>query len=148
MLWHWVGFVPVLQTPLRWVPLDLDPYTAGTVFGRFFATELGERNANKTCTLKGVTCTVCYCTGLIENWLNFFVVALAAYDDDVELNVLGCRVDTVGTNCDQCVCMVQCCFTSTGTIRLIRTGSPGRPPRLSHSSSLNPGCPCVRGSPL
>ena len=29
--------------------------------------------------------------------------------------------------------MVQCCFTSTETIRLIRTGSPGRPPRLSYS---------------
>ena len=55
-------------------------------------------------------------------------------DDDVELNVLGCRVDILGTNCDQCMCMVQCCFTSTETIRLIRTGSPGRPPRLSHSS--------------
>ena len=57
-----------------------------------------------------------------------------ADDDDVELNVLGCRVDILGTNCDQCVCTVQCCFTSTETIRLIRTGSPGRPPRLSHSS--------------
>ena len=55
-------------------------------------------------------------------------------DDDVELNVLGCQVDILGTNCDQCVCMVQCCFTSTETIRLIRTGSPGRPPRLPHSS--------------
>ena len=43
-------------------------------------------------------------------------------------------VDTLGTNCDQCLSMVQCCFTSTGTIRLVRTGSPGRPPRLSHSS--------------
>ena len=114
-----------------------------------FATELGERNANKTCTLKGVICTVCYCTGLIKNWLNIFIVALAAYDDDdVKLNVLGCRVDILGTNCDQCKCMVQCCFTSIETIRLVRTGSPRRPPRLSHSSSLNPGCPCVKGSPL
>ena len=42
--------------------------------------------------------------------------------DDVELNVLGCRVDILGTNCDQCVCMVQCCFTSTETIRLIMDG--------------------------
>ena len=32
--------------------------------------------------------------------------------------------------------MVQCCFTSTGIIKLIRTGSPGRPPRLSHSLEL------------
>ena len=39
-------------------------------------------------------------------------------------------VDILGTNCDQCLSMVQCCFTS----RLIRTESPGRPPRLSHSS--------------
>ena len=29
---------------------------------------------------------------------------------------------------------VQCCFTSTETVRLIRTESPGRPPRLWHSS--------------
>ena len=55
-------------------------------------------------------------------------------DDGVERNVLGCRVDILGTNCVQCVSMVQCCFTSTETVRLVRTGSPGRPPRLSHSS--------------
>ena len=56
-------------------------------------------------------------------------------DDDVELYVLGCRVDVLGTNCcDQCLSMVQCCFTSTETVKLIRTESPGRPPRLSHSS--------------
>ena len=54
--------------------------------------------------------------------------------DDVELNVFGCRVDILGTSFDQCMCMVQCCFTSTETVRLIRTGSPGRPPQLSHSS--------------
>ena len=54
--------------------------------------------------------------------------------DDVGLSVLGCRADILGTNCEQCVCTVQCCFTSTKTIKLIRTGSPGRPPRLSHSS--------------
>ena len=54
--------------------------------------------------------------------------------DDVELDVLGCQVDIFGTNCDQYLSMVQCCFTSTETIRLVRTGSPGRPPRLSHSS--------------
>ena len=47
-------------------------------------------------------------------------------DDDAELNVLGRRVDILGINCDQCVCMVQCCFTSTETIRLIGTGSQGR----------------------
>ena len=55
----------------------------------------------------------------------------AGCSDDVELNVLGCRVDILGTSCDQCVCMVRCCFTSAETIRLIKTGSPGRPPRLS-----------------
>ena len=33
-------------------------------------------------------------------------------------------VDILGTNCDQRVCMVQCCFTSTETIRLIRDGEP------------------------
>ena len=55
-------------------------------------------------------------------------------DDDVELHVLGCRVDILGTNCDQYLSTVQCCFTSTETVRLIRAGCPGRPPRLSHSS--------------
>ena len=54
--------------------------------------------------------------------------------DDVEPNVLGCRVDILGTNREHGVRMAQCCFTSTETIRLIRTGSPGRPRRLSHSS--------------
>ena len=39
-----------------------------------------------------------------------------------------------GTNCDQCLSMVQCCFTSAETVRLIRMESPGRPPQLSHSS--------------
>ena len=49
---------------------------------------------------------------------------------DVELNVLGCRADILGTNCDQCVSTVQCYFTSLETMRLTSTGSPGRPPRL------------------
>ena len=44
-------------------------------------------------------------------------------DDDIEINVLGCRVDILGTNCDQCVSMVQCDFTSTETIRLLRTAT-------------------------
>ena len=53
-------------------------------------------------------------------------------DDDAELRML---VDIIlWTNCDQCLGMVQCCFTSTETVRLFRTESPGRPPRLSHSS--------------
>ena len=44
-------------------------------------------------------------------------------------------VDILGTNRDQCRSMaVQCCFTSTETVRPIRTESPGRPPRFSHSS--------------
>ena len=54
---------------------------------------------------------------------------------DVVLNVVGCRVDIFGTHCDQCVSTVQCCrFTSSETMRLIRTGNPGQPPRLSRSS--------------
>ena len=44
-------------------------------------------------------------------------------------------VDVLGTSCDQCRSMVQYSFTSTETRRLVRTDSPGRPPRLSHSSS-------------
>ena len=42
--------------------------------------------------------------------------------------------DILGRNCDQCRSMVQCCFTSTENVRLIRPESPGWPPRLSHSS--------------
>ena len=42
--------------------------------------------------------------------------------------------DILGTSCDQCRSMVQYSFTSTETRRLVRTDSPGRPPRLSHSS--------------
>ena len=30
-------------------------------------------------------------------------------------------------------CLFQCCLTSTETIRQLGTGSPGRPPRLSHT---------------
>ena len=51
--------------------------------------------------------------------VHYFIIIID--DDEVELNALGCRVDILGTNCDHCV-------------RLIRAGSPGRPPRLSHSS--------------
>ena len=47
-------------------------------------------------------------------------------------------VDILGTNCDQCRSMVQCCFTSTETVRLSRTESPGRPPRLFFSFFLRP----------
>ena len=43
-------------------------------------------------------------------------------------------VDILGTNCDQCLSRVQCCFTSTETVRLITTESPGLPLRFSHSS--------------
>ena len=43
-------------------------------------------------------------------------------------------VDILGTSCDQCRSMVQYSLTSTETRRLVRTDSPGRPPRLSHSS--------------
>ena len=39
-------------------------------------------------------------------------------------------VDRLGTSCDQCRSMVQYIFTSTETRRLVRTDSPGRPPRL------------------
>ena len=42
--------------------------------------------------------------------------------------------DILGTSWDQCRNMVQYCFTSTETRRLVRTDGPGRPPRLSHSS--------------
>jgi len=44
-------------------------------------------------------------------------------------------VDILGTSWDQCVSMVQYCLTSTETMRLVRTDSPGRPPRFSRHSS-------------
>ena len=43
-------------------------------------------------------------------------------------------VDILGTSWDQCRSMVQYSFTSTETMMLVRTDSPGRPPRLSHNS--------------
>ena len=43
-------------------------------------------------------------------------------------------VDILGTSWDQCRSMVQYSFTSTETRMLVWTDSPGRPPRLSHSS--------------
>ena len=55
-------------------------------------------------------------------------------DDDCRASCPRMSVDILGTNCDQCMSMVQCCFTSTETVRLVRTESPGRPPQLSHSS--------------
>ena len=33
-------------------------------------------------------------------------------------------VDMLGTNCDRCPSTVQCCFTSTETVRLVRTEGP------------------------
>ena len=60
--------------------------------------------------------------------------------DGLELHVLGCRVDMLGTNCDQCLCVIHCCFTSTETVRLIRTESPGWPPGLSAPELW---CTCV-----
>ena len=51
-------------------------------------------------------------------------------------------VDILGTSWDQCRSMVQYSFTSTETRRLVRRDSPGRPPRLSHSSwTMNSGLP-------
>ena len=45
-------------------------------------------------------------------------------DDDVELNVLGCRLTcNRQTVTNAYISMVQCCFTCTETVRLIRTGA-------------------------
>ena len=57
--------------------------------------------------------------------------------DDGDDEVMMCpqmSADILGTSCDQCRSMIQYSFTSTETRRLVRTDSPGRPPRLSHSS--------------
>ena len=54
-----------------------------------------------------------------------------AADDDVDrASCPRMSVDIFGTKCDQCRSMVQCCFTSTEAVKLIRSESPGRPPRL------------------
>ena len=61
-------------------------------------------------------------------------------------------LDILGTSWDQCVSMVQYCFTSTETIRLVRTESPGRPLRLSHNlwtpSYLTILCVICKGQPV
>ena len=55
--------------------------------------------------------------------------------DEVELHVLGCRWTYYGQ-------IVTNAEASAETVRLIRTESPGRPPRLSHSSwTLNQELP-------
>ena len=46
-------------------------------------------------------------------------------------------VEISGTSCDQCRSTVQYIFTSTETRRLVRTDSPGRPPRLALTQLLN-----------
>ena len=43
-------------------------------------------------------------------------------------------VDILRTSLDQCQSMVQYCFTSMETIRLVRTDSPGRPGLDSHTA--------------
>ena len=52
----------------------------------------------------------------------------------VLLNAPLMSTDMLGDKLISVVSMVQCCLTSTETVRLIRTEIPGRPPRLSHSS--------------
>ena len=56
-------------------------------------------------------------------------------DGEVELHVLGCRLtyytQLLGTDCDKARFNVA--LRPQKTVRLIRTESPGRPPRLSHN---------------
>ena len=61
---------------------------------------------------------------------------LADDDDEVMLNILRCQLTyyLLGTSCDWCRSTVQYSFMSMKTRRLVRMDSPGRPPRLSHSS--------------
>ena len=63
------------------------------------------------------------------NSVSFILIKFELGDDDKVM-----LKDILRTSCDQCRRMVQYSFTSTETRRLIRTDSPGRPPRLSHSS--------------
>ena len=57
-----------------------------------------------------------------------------------------CCLMSLDVGWDQCRSMVQYCFTSTETRRLVRTDSPGRPPRLSHSSWTMPQRPFSKTS--
>ena len=65
-------------------------------------------------------------------------IILIVIDDEVELHHSCPRnrmsVEILGTNCDQCWSTVRCCFTSTETVRLVRTESPGWPHQRSHGS--------------
>ena len=44
-------------------------------------------------------------------------------------------VDILRTNCDQCLSLVQCCFTSTETVRLIKTESTSTFTQLLNSDA-------------
>ena len=90
-------------------------FLVGTVSGTLFPTAV--ERAKLLCT----------------DWLSTTLISIV--DDDVDRASCPRRsADILGTNCDQYLSTVQCCFTSTETVRLVREESPGRPPRLSDSS--------------
>ena len=55
-------------------------------------------------------------------------------DYELMLNVLRCQLTYQGQVVTNAEARFSNFFTSTETRRLVRTDSPGRPPRLSHSS--------------
>ena len=83
------------------------------------------------CIICTITCWLELLKALVHSGLPFFLIFVKDDDDDVELNVgLTYWGQTVTSACAQ----FSVGLTSTETIRLIRTGSSGRPPWLWHSS--------------
>ena len=81
-----------------------------------------------------------FCDGRMHASLSYSICSMSV-GSVVLLKVLQCRLtQLLGTSWDQCRSMVQYSFTSTETIRLVRTDSPWRPHRLSHRSwTMNVG---------
>ena len=101
---HWVVFEEVLLTKLEVLPTL-------TVQGNSLLNVMGQEHL----------------------WLDCWLPSLPVDDDDVALNVLGCRAD-IRNKLWPVRVHGSLLLYSHRNHRLIRTGSPGRPPQLSHSS--------------
>ena len=102
------------------------PYSSGSTY--VYRAEAGQGEVTSAQFLQGSAIS------LQSMFSETVSIGFVAAVDDCRASCPRMSVDILGTNCGQCVCTVQCCFTSTETVRLVRTESPGRPPRLSHSS--------------
>ena len=82
----------------------------------------GGKNVHGTgsCSLWVALSTVLICQNIWFHCLFIIFIVLKAYWWWCRTSCPGCQL----TNCDQCLSMVQCCFTSTETVRLIRVWKP------------------------